>query len=85
MTSFLYLLTSFKMAEEATGNGKKTNLPSHEVYLVREGVKEGDKAFWNKVGAAWPHKDGKGFAVVFVGDFVMRESKPKEADPSPSQ
>ena len=73
------------MAEAATGNGKKTNLPTHEVYLVREGVKEGDKAFWNKVGAAWPHKDGKGFNVSLDGDFVIRERTPKKADPSPSQ
>ena len=73
------------MAEAATGNGKNTNLPSHEVYLVREGVKEGDKAFWTKVGAAWPHKDGKGFNVSLDGDLVIRERTPKKADPSPSQ
>lgn len=36
------------------------NLPSHDVYVV-EG--EGDRAFWAKVGAAWPHQDGEGFNV----------------------
>jgi hypothetical protein len=32
----------------------------HGVY-VAEG--EGDKAFWTRIGAAWPHDDGKGFNI----------------------
>ncbi len=61
---------------------RNPNAPTHEVFLVRKGIKEGDKAFWNKVGAAWPHKDGKGFNVSLDGDLVIRERKPKEADAS---
>ena len=34
--------------------------PTHYVYHVRDGA-ESDKSYWTKIGAAWPHKDGKGF------------------------
>ena len=55
-----------------------SNLPSHDVCLVREGLKEGEKGFWNRIGAAWPHKDGKGFNVVLDGNLALRERKPKD-------
>ena len=35
--------------------------PSHTVYQVRD--REGGKGLFTKIGAAWPHKDGKGFSV----------------------
>lgn len=28
------------------------------VYHVRE---DGEKSYWNRIGVAWAHKDGKGF------------------------
>lgn len=38
--------------------------PSHRIYSVSK--KEGDaKSFWTEIGAAWPHKDGKGFSLKF--------------------
>ena len=67
-----------------TGNGNpSSNQPTHEVYLVGEG--QGDKAHWKRIGAAWPHKDNKGFNVTLDGRIVFRERKPKEkaADASP--
>lgn len=36
--------------------------PSHAVYHVRD--REGDKGFFTRIGAAWPHKDGNGFNVL---------------------
>lgn len=68
------------MTTETTGTGK--NLPTHELYLVRQPKKEGGKAFWKKIGAAWPHKDRKGLGVLFDGDLVLRERKEKEAPAS---
>ncbi len=59
---------------------RQPNRPTHEVYLVRDGKTEDDKAFWNRIGAAWPHKDGKGFAVILDGDIVIRERKEKETE-----
>ena len=39
-----------------------SNAPSHNVYTVEDrGEKE--EPFWLKIGAAWAHKDGKGFNV----------------------
>jgi hypothetical protein len=37
-----------------------TNPPTHIAYYVREGTK---KKFWNCIGAAWAHEDGKGFNI----------------------
>lgn len=34
--------------------------PTHIAYQVREGSKQ---HYWTRIGAAWPHKDGKGFTV----------------------
>ncbi len=32
-------------------------------YLAWHVVQKGDKSFWNKVGAAWSHKDAKGYTL----------------------
>ena len=50
------------------------------VFTVREGRNESDKDFWTRIGAAWPHKDGKGFNVVLDafpvnGKLVIREQQ----------
>lgn len=49
--------------------------PSHAVYQVRD--REGGKGFFTRIGAAWPHKDGKGFniqidAVPLDGRITLR-------------
>ena len=36
------------------------NAPTHIAYQVRGGK---DKGFWTRIGAAWQHKDGKGFNI----------------------
>jgi len=36
--------------------------PTHIAYHVRD-TKDGSKGFWTRCGAAWQHKDGKGFNV----------------------
>jgi len=35
--------------------------PSHIAYQVRD--REGGKGFFTRIGAAWQHKDGRGFNV----------------------
>lgn len=37
--------------------------PTHRLYSVTK--PEGEKATWNEIAAAWPHKDGKGFNLKF--------------------
>lgn len=48
--------------------------PSHRIYRV---MGDGDAANWTELGAAWVHKDGKGFslscdAIPLTGRIVMR-------------
>ena len=59
-----------------TATSKK---PTHTAYVVRPGK---EKGHWLEVGAAWPHKDGKGFDVVLSalpadGRLVIRVNEPK--------
>ena len=35
--------------------------PSHLAYHVREG--EDNKAYFNRIGSVWPHKDGQGYNI----------------------
>lgn len=49
--------------------------PSHIIWQV---IGDKDNAFWHRVGAAWPHRDGKGLFLKFdahpvVGRTVIRE------------
>ena len=37
--------------------------PSHNVFTV-EDRGENEDPFWLKIGAAWAHKDGKGFNIT---------------------
>ncbi len=68
------------MSEE-TSTKAKGKKPSHIVYQVREGGK--DQSFWDRVGSAWAHDDGKGFnvqlhAVPLDGRLVLRTPEPKK-------
>jgi hypothetical protein len=60
--------------------GKK---PTHIAYTVREYKGEsGDKSAWREIGAAWEHKDGKGYeihleAVPVNSRLVLRVNTPK--------
>jgi hypothetical protein len=48
------------MSNTQTTESTPTKSPSHIVYHVRG---NDDKGFWTRIGAAWAHKDGKGFNV----------------------
>lgn len=63
------------MNENSNTKGKK---PSHVVYHVRDGAK--DQSFWDRVGVAWQHEDGKGFnvqlhVVPLDGRITLRANK----------
>ena len=56
------------------------NQPTYIAYQVREGESEEDesKDYWTRIGAAWEHKDGKGFGLKLDlfprdGRIVLRE------------
>ena len=47
-------------------------------HLARHVTQKGDKSYWNKVGAAWAHKDDKGFTLQLEslpvgGRIVLRQ------------
>lgn len=64
--------------------------PSHKVFAVEDrevdpNDNDGDdnKAFWTRVGSAWPNKDGKGFNIVLSAlpvnaRLVLREYTPED-------
>ena len=57
--------------------------PSYSVFTV-EDKGEGNDPFWLKIGAAFEHKDGKGFnlalqALPTDGRLVLREYKEPES------
>jgi len=64
---------------------EKKAQPAYRIFSIVEGEKEGDKAAWHELGAAWKHKDGKGFNLQFKAlplpgaQVVLRE--PQEPKP----
>jgi hypothetical protein len=43
--------------------GKSSKKPSHTAYSIRE--RDGKDSKWTDIGVAFPHKDGKGFDILF--------------------
>jgi len=48
------------MARENTNQTQVLNAPD---YLAWHVTQKGEKSYWNKVGAAWKHKDGRGYTL----------------------
>ena len=53
--------------------------PAFDAYVV-DG--DGKEAFWSKIGAAWPHEDGKGYniqltAIPVNGRIALRSPREK--------
>ena len=46
------------MTESTNNQAAASKRPSHIAYQVRKG--KGDKGYFTRIGAAWPHKDGNG-------------------------
>ncbi|MDJ0825079.1 MAG: hypothetical protein QNJ16_06195 [Rhodobacter sp.] len=63
----------------ARTNAKSDNpQPKAPDFLAWHVIDKGEKSFWNKVGAAWRHKDGKGYSlqlevVPINGRVVLRQ------------
>ena len=71
------------MTESQTNNTATSKAPTHVAYQVRD--REGGKGFWTRMGAAWPHADGRGFniqleAVPLDGRITLRvvSDEPKQ-------
>lgn len=64
-----------------TTQSTQSNAPSHVAYQVRD--REGKKAFWTRIGSAWPHADGNGFniqieAMPLDGRITLRVASEKK-------
>jgi len=62
-------------------NAAASKAPTHIAYHVRDG--KGDKGFFTRIGAAWPHKDNKGFNIQLDmmpldGKIVLRFATEKK-------
>ncbi len=70
-----------------THENQTTNqAPNAPDYLAWHVTQKGEKSFWNKVGAAWAHKDGKGYTLQMEtcpinGRIVLRLPLEDTADP----
>lgn len=49
------------MSTTETTQPTASKAPTHIAYHVRD--REGHKAIFTRIGAAWPHKDGNGFNI----------------------
>src|ERR1700730_12596684 len=73
----------FKPRRKEHHMSKSSNRPSHRVYAVS---KNGERNFWQPIGAAWAHGDGDGFNLKFEyfplngAEIVIRKPKAVEAD-----
>ena len=65
-------------------NETTSKRPTHRVYAVTK-TEGSDKGFWTTIGAAWAHKDGKGFNVkldylpINGAEIVIREPRAEQA------
>jgi len=65
------------MAKNQNENQTNTQSQNAPDFLAWHVIDKGEKSFWNKVGAAWKHKDDKGFTIQLEvvpinGRIVMR-------------
>lgn len=72
------------MAREKNTTTQAHNAPDYLAWHVTE---KGNKSYWNKVGAAWAHKDGNGYTLQLEtcpinGRIVLR--LPLEDAPQPN-
>jgi|TARA_R110000772_G_scaffold156942_6_gene268188 hypothetical protein len=48
------------MANASISTTSEPKVPDFHAWHVSN---KGEKGFWTKVGAAWPHRDGKGLSI----------------------
>lgn len=67
-----------------TNETQKTTEEKKAPALIAYHVPERENASWTRIGAAWDHKDGKGYTLaldlvpVAKGRIVLRANDPKD-------
>ncbi|VVT35093.1 hypothetical protein [Hoeflea sp. EC-HK425] len=59
------------MSTKTNTKARNAKMPTHALYHVTD-TKE-DKSNWIRIGAAWPHKDGKGMSLQL--DLLPRDGR----------
>lgn len=72
------------MAREKENTTHEAKAPE---YLAWHVTQKGEKSYWNKVGAAWKHKDGRGYTLQLEtcpinGRIVLRQPLEEPAEHS---
>lgn len=72
-----------RQAQQPETPATAARLDAFHVKNVGDKGGQGEKSYWNKIGAAFPHADGKGYNVVldcmpFSGEIVLRLPEPRE-------
>jgi hypothetical protein len=72
---------NFIMARTTTAAA--TTEPKTPAFQAWHVINKGGNSFWTKVGAAWPHRDGKGMSLILSvipmnGQIVLRQPLPKQ-------
>ena len=72
----------FIMARTTTTASSELKTPAFQAWHV---TNKGENSFWTKVGAASPHRDGKGLSLILSvipisGQIVLRQPLPKTED-----
>ena len=70
------------MTRTASAPSTEPKLPDFHAWHV---TNKGEKGFWTKVGAAWPHHDGKGLSLQLDvmpmdGRIVLRQHSTNTGD-----
>ena len=63
------------MARTSNATSAETKTPAFQAYHV---TNKGDDSFWTKVGAAWPHRDGKGLSLILQKERREKRVEYKE-------
>jgi hypothetical protein len=71
---------NYIMARTTTNATTEPKTPAFQAWHV---TNKGDDSFWTKVGAAWPHRDGKGLSLILSvipmnGQIVLRQPLSKQ-------
>lgn len=69
------------MARNSKNTVQEAKAPAFIAWQV---IEKGDKSFWHKVGASWPHKDKKGMTlqleVIPIGGRIVLRHPIANAD-----
>ena len=74
------------MMADTTQSAPTEPMPKAPDLIAWHVTQKGKKSYWNKVGASWQHKDGKGLTlqletVPINGRIVLRTPMEGNADP----